>query len=213
MRQVAMQAAAHAGERAAGAHGGDEVSEQAIGLFDNFAAGGFEMRFPVSRVIVLIGVKITVGVGFVDLAALADGAVGAFSRIAEYHLRAISLEDALALDGSVGGQAQPDAIAARGADHGIGNAGVAACGIQNGVLGTEAAGALAIEDHVEAGTVLYRSAGIEVFRLGVDGDAGHLAADLFQAQQWRVANGGQQVLSLGPDGIGDECGSHSLYRF
>ena len=41
----------------------------------------FEVRLPVGRVVVLIGIEIAVGIGLVDLAALADGAVGAFAGI------------------------------------------------------------------------------------------------------------------------------------
>ena len=76
------------------------------------------------------------------------------------------------------------------------------------MLGAKAPGALAIQDHVETRPILDRSAGIEVFGFGVDGDAGDFASDLIQAQQRCVADGGQQVLRLGPDWIGDECGSH-----
>ena len=166
------------------------------------------MRPPVGRVVVLIGVKVEIGIGFVDLAALADGAVGAFGGIAEDHLRAVGLQDALTLDGSVGRQAQLHLVAACRADHGIGDTGIAAGGIEDDVLGAKAAGALAIQDHVEARPILDRSAGIEVFGFGVDGDAGDLAGDLIQTQQRRVADGGQQVLRLGPDWIGDESGSH-----
>ncbi len=129
-----MEAAGDAGEGAAGAHGGDEVGQQAAGLFDDFAAGGFEVRFPVGRVVVLIGIEIAVGIGFVDLAARADGAVGAFGRIAENHLRAVGFQDALALDGGVGGQAELHFVAAGGADHGVGDAGIAAGGVEDGVV-------------------------------------------------------------------------------
>ena len=133
------------------------------------------MRFPVGRVVVLVGVEVAVGIGLVDLAAHADGAVGAFAGIAEDHLRAVGFQDAFALDGGVGRQAQLDLVAAIGADHGVGDAGVAAGGVQDDALGIQAAGALAIQDHVEGGAVLHGAAGVEVFGLGEDLDAGELA--------------------------------------
>ena len=61
-------------------------------------AGAFEMRLPVGRIVVLIGIKVAVRIGFVDLAAQADGAVGALAGIGEHHLRAVGLQDPLALD-------------------------------------------------------------------------------------------------------------------
>ena len=48
-----------------------------------------------------------------------------------------------------------------------------------------------------AGAVLHRAAGIEVFGLAVDLDAGKFAPDLLQAQQRRIADGREQRFGFG----------------
>ena len=74
-------------------------------------AGAFEVRLPVGRIVVLVGIEVAVGIRLVDLAAHADGAVGAFARIGEHHLRAVGLQDPLALGRGVRRQAQLHPVA------------------------------------------------------------------------------------------------------
>ena len=136
------------------------VSEPA-GLLHQLDRGAFEMGFPVRRIVILIGIKITIGIGFVNFAAEADGAVGAFGRIGKNHLRAVGFQDLLALLGGVSGQAELDFITLDRADHRVGDSGVAGGRVEQDFIVGEAAGSLAIEDHVEAGAVLHRPAGIE----------------------------------------------------
>ena len=54
---------------------GDEMRHAAIGLLDDLGPGAFEVRLPVGGVVVLVRIEIAVGIGLVDLAALADRAV------------------------------------------------------------------------------------------------------------------------------------------
>ena len=75
--EIALEATGVPHERAAGAHGGDEVGEASASLVDDFGAGMFEVRLPVGRIVVLIGVEVAIRVGIVDFAAETDGAVGA----------------------------------------------------------------------------------------------------------------------------------------
>ena len=88
----------------------------------------------------------------------------------------------------VGGQAQLDLVALQRADHGVGDAGIAAGGVEQGAVVGQPAGPLAIQDHVQPGAVFHRPAGIEELRLGVDFDARKLRIQLRQAQQRRVAD-------------------------
>ena len=64
------------------------------------------MRLPVRRIVVLIGIEIGVGILLVDFAAQPNRSVRTLARIGKNHLRAVSLQDLLALMRSVGGQAQ-----------------------------------------------------------------------------------------------------------
>ena len=73
------------------------MRQPAVGLVDDLRAGALEVRLPVGRIVVLIGVEIAVRILHVDLADHADGAVGALVRVAVNRLRAVRFEDALAL--------------------------------------------------------------------------------------------------------------------
>ena len=89
----------------------------------------------------------------------------------------------------IGGEAQLHAITQRRADHGVGDAGVAAGGVQNGLAGSQRAAAFAFPNHVQRRAVFDRSARIEPLRLGVKTrrrDIG--AADPLEAQKRRVAD-------------------------
>ena len=130
--------------------------------------------------------------------------------IAEDGLGAVRFEDALALFAGVAGENQLDLVAAIGADHGVGDAGIAAGGIENGPVVVQFAGALAIEHHVEGGPVLDAAAGVEILGLAVDFDAGELALNLFQAQQGRITDGREQRLGFGARKTGNrESVGHS----
>ena len=100
--------------------------------------------------------------------------------------------------GGVGRQAQLDLVAAVGADHGVGDAGVAAGGIENDAAMIQLAGALAVEHHIQRCAVFDRAAGVEVLGLAEDLDIGKLAGNLVQAHQRRVADGLEQRLRRGP---------------
>ena len=57
---------------------------------------------------------------------------------------AVGGEDVLALGGDVGGHAEGDGEALRGAEHGVGDAGVAAGGVEESFAGGELAFALGV---------------------------------------------------------------------
>ena len=103
----------------------------ACGLLDNLGAGGFKVRHPVRRVVVLVRIKIAGGVGLIDFAAFADGSVRPLGRVGEHHFRSIGLQDPLTLERGIGRQAQFHVVMLRRGDHGVCDAGVAAGGIEN----------------------------------------------------------------------------------
>src|SRR5947208_4414335 len=107
------QAPSGADERAAGAESGHKMRNTAARLLEDLGRGGFVMRLPVRRVVVLVRVEVEVGIFGRDLAHAPDGAVGAFHRVAVYDLRAVGRHDALALTAHVRGHVTPGAIAPR----------------------------------------------------------------------------------------------------
>ena len=127
-----LQAARGAHEGAAGAEAGDEVGDLALGLLPDFVGGGAVVGLPVLLVAVLVGVEVAVGLGSGQGAGLADGAVGAVGGVGPDDLGAVGGEDVFALRRDVGGHAERDGKAQRGAQHGVGDAGVAAGGVQQG---------------------------------------------------------------------------------
>ena len=67
-------------------------------------AGGFEVRLPVGGIVVLVRIEVEVRIGRVDLAARRMAPSEPFRRIGENHLRAVGLQDPLALLGGVAGR-------------------------------------------------------------------------------------------------------------
>ena len=125
-----LQAARGAHEGAGGAEAGDEVRDLAFGLLPDFVAGGAVVGAPVFVVGVLVGVVVAVGLGGDQLAGLADGAVGAVGGVGPDDLGAVGCEVALALVRDVGRHAEGDGEAHGRAEHGVGDAGVAAGGVE-----------------------------------------------------------------------------------
>src|SRR4029077_11612964 len=84
-------------ERAAGAESGDEMSDADRSLFPDFGGSGAIVRLPISRIAVLIGIKIFFGLCGDDLVHFADGAVGAFIARSADEFRAEGRKDPFAL--------------------------------------------------------------------------------------------------------------------
>ena len=94
-----------------------------------------------------------------------------------------------------GGKAELDAVAERGADHGVGDSGVAAGRVENYFAGAQLAGAFAFANHGIGGAILHGAAGIEPFRFGVKFDVGEAGDDALEAQERRVADAVEQVFA------------------
>ena len=91
------------------------------------------------------------------------------------------------------------------ADHGIGDAGIAAGGIDQDLFRREQAGALAFANHIECGAVFDGTAGIEVFGFAVDFNARKGARHLLQPKQRSVADIANDVVRYGRR---DRSGGH-----
>ena len=191
------QAARGADECAARAEACDEMRDAAFGLIPDFVGGAVIVGLPVRGIAVLIGIKIFFRIGGDDFVDFANGAVGGFVARSHDEFGAERGEDALAFVRSAVGQSEFDGIAERGADHGVGDAGVAAGGVDDGFAGSESAGFQAGLDHAECGAVFDGAAGIEPFGFGGEFDVGELAADAFESQQRRVADAIEDGLPCG----------------
>ena len=72
------------------------MGDAAFSLGQNFGAGSVEVGLPVGGIAVLVGVKIKVGLGVVDGADPALGAVGTLFGRGEDEFGAIGFQDAFA---------------------------------------------------------------------------------------------------------------------
>ena len=122
-----------ADKSAAGSQARHKVRDAPLGLLPNFRSGGLVMRLPVGRVAVLVGVEKLVRRRSVNLPCAADGAVRSFVRRRQNQLGAIGGQNALALRAGVRRKAQLHSITQRRADHGVGDARIAAGRVQNGL--------------------------------------------------------------------------------
>ena len=133
---------------------------------------------------------------FVKLLRLEERAIAPLRRIGQHQFRAVRLEQRLALDTGVGRHEQLDVVTAPRADHGVGDAGVAAGGVEDGALVIQLAQTLAVQDHVQRRTVLHRPAQVEILRFGVELDPRQPRRDPVQLQQRRIADGLEQRLGV-----------------
>ena len=122
----------------------------------------------------------------------ANRAVGALIAWSDYQFRAIGGQNALALVRSAVGQAKLHGITERRTDHGVGDAGVAAGGINDGLAGLERAARQPRLDHAERRPVLYRAAGVKPLGLGAKLYVGEVAAYAVKAEKWRISNPGEE---------------------
>jgi len=112
----------------------------AAGLFPDFVRGGAVVRLPVSGIAVLIGIEIFLRIGGDDFVNFADRAVGGFVARRHDEFCAECGEDAFAFVRCAVRQAEFHGVAESGADQGVGDAGVAAGGVDDGLALGESAG-------------------------------------------------------------------------
>src|SRR5579862_5260137 len=99
-------------------------------LLPNLRSRACVVRLPIGIVVVLVGVEEAFRLRPSQFLGLFLGAVGAVTRIGKDKFRSVGLQDRFPLMGGVGGQAQSDFVTLGRADPGVGDAGVAAGGIQ-----------------------------------------------------------------------------------
>ncbi len=141
------KAARDAHECAARAESGNKMRDFAAGLLPDFRAGAVVMSRGIGGIAVLIGIEVTVAVGFVDFAHTANRAVGGFVAWRVNNVHAVGIQNVLSFRRGTRWQAELYFVTEGRADHRVSNAGVAAGGIKNDFAWAEQAAAFAITDH------------------------------------------------------------------
>src|SRR5580693_3341785 len=100
-----------------------------------------------------------------NLASHADGAVGTFAGIGVENVRAVGAQNLLSFSRNILRHAQRDRKSFGRAEHGIGNSGVAAGGVEQSLAGTELTAAAAFGNNVGRGAIFHRAAGVVPFGL------------------------------------------------
>ena len=159
------------------------MRDLAGGLLPDLGAGGAVVGEPVGVVRILVSVVEPVRMVAGQFSRPADGPVGTFVGVGPVHFRCEGVEDAFALRGDAGRHGELDGKADRCAEHGEGDAGVAAGGVEQGLTGREQAAGAGVGHHGGCGAVFDAAAGIGPLGLGQEGDAGESADDLVQADE------------------------------
>src|SRR6202158_743319 len=118
----------------------------------------------------------------------ANGAVRTIGRIGIKNVGAVALQDLLALPRSIFRHAESDGESLGRAQHGIGDASIAAGGVEQDLAGTQPTSASSFGDDVGRGAILNRSAGVIPLSLTQKCYTGQVAGDRIQTQQRSVPN-------------------------
>ncbi len=172
-----------------------------LGLLEDFVRRAGVVGAPVGRVAVLVGVEV-LRVGS-KLTGFADGAVGAFGGIGPEDLGPIRVEDAFALGRDIRGHAERDGEGKSRAEHGVGDAGVAAGGVEEANAGAELLALEGVQDDGGGGAVLDGAAGVGPLRFAEDLNAGQLSREALQTHEGRIADAVEE------GGAGFGCGQCS----
>ena len=119
-----------------------------------------EVGEPVGVVGVLVSVIEADGIVAGQFAGAANGAVGTLVGVSPLDASAIGVEDSLALRGDVGGHGELDGKAEGRAEHGEGDASVAAAGVEEDLAGREQTAGAGVAHDGGGGAVFDASAGV-----------------------------------------------------
>src|SRR6202158_4150437 len=136
------------------------MSDAPLRLLPDFVGRAVIVRLPVGFVGVLVGIEILVGMLARQFTRHANGAVRTIGRIGIKNVGAVALQDLLALPRSIFRNAKSDGESLGRAQHGIGDASVAAGGVEQDLAGTQPTSASSFGDDVGRGAILNRSAGV-----------------------------------------------------
>src|SRR4029077_21109494 len=152
------QAAGCAHEGSAGAEDGDKVGDTSLRLLPDLVGRAMVVSLPVGVVGILVGVVIKIRMLDIEFARHADRAIGSVAGICIDDVRAVGVQDSLPFLRNIFRHAERNWNALGGADHGVGNASVAAGGVEQNLAGSYPSAAFCLGDDVGRGAVLNRSA-------------------------------------------------------
>jgi hypothetical protein len=183
---------AHAGDRAAGPHAGNEDVDPAARVAPDFLGGGLAMDLRVGRVLELLGHEITrIALGEFFRAAHRSG--HALQRGREDDLGSQGLQQPPALEAHALGHGHLELVAPGRADKGQADARVAAGGLDDHRVGLDLAFPLGGVNHCPADTVLDAPQRIGVLELG-DHRGCRAGGNTVQTHQGRLANALRDVV-------------------
>src|SRR5208283_5167309 len=173
----------------------DEVGDAALGLLPDFVGGRVIVGLPVGVVGILVGVEILLGMFAGQLARLTDRAVGTVVRIGINNVGSVALENLFAFARNVFWHAERDGEGFGGSQHGVGDAGIAAGGVEKNLAGAKLATGAALGDDARGGAILDRSARVVPLGLAQKCYAGQVAGECVEAKQRSVADALDQAVS------------------
>ena len=157
--------------------------------------GGAPVRLRIDGIVELVRQEVFLRVFPGQAVDFFDGAVGAQVGGGEQEFGPHGLEDALALQGGGLRHGQQQAVALDGADQGQADAGVAAGGLDDGLIRGEFAGGFRGFDHGVGRPVLDGAPGVEIFQLDVNLHLG-IGVEPVEAHQGSAADQFQNIAAL-----------------
>src|ERR1700758_840220 len=130
------------------------MSDASLRLLPDFVGRAVIVRLPVGFVGVLVGIEILVGMIARQFTGHANGAVRTVGGVGIKHVGAVALQDLLALPRNIFRHAESDRESFGCAQHGVGDASVAAGGVEQDLAGTQPTSAASFGDDVGRGTIL-----------------------------------------------------------
>ena len=204
VRVVLLQAAADAGEGAAGAQPGHEGVHLGK-IAQDLEAGSLVVGAGVGLVAVLVGHVVAVWLFGDHALGLEYRVVGAAGPLGVDNVGAERPQQLLSLRRDDVRQHAEEAIALNARHHRQADAGVAAGGLQDRLVRRQLAALFGGVDHVEGDAVLEGAGGVLPLQLGVDVDAG-LGAGAPQPHEGCIADGVKDSLGKHGYGAADGCG-------
>ena len=160
-----------------------------VGLRPDLVRGPVVVGFPVRIVVQLVGEEILFWRCGQDPLRLPGRSIHPLRGVGENQLCPVRAQRRQETLVGVCRNTELHLVAARGAEHRVGDAGVARGRIDDGFPGTECAASLSVQDHRGCRPVLHRAAGIHPLGLGKELDLpGEVAADAQELQKRSVAD-------------------------
>src|SRR5258708_39493618 len=136
------------------------MGDASLGLQPDFVGSPVIVGLPVGLIGILVGVKILIGMFGGQFPRLANRAVRTIRGIGIQNVGAVALQDLLALTRDIFRHAQGNGESFGRAEHRIGNAGIAAGGVEKNLAGTQLSAPPSLGDNVAGGAVFDPSAGV-----------------------------------------------------